>query len=57
MLAGTGWGRWGADTKTLRIAALSLVYSTTECGSQIWCNSAHVNKVDTQLNSVMRTIY
>lgn len=53
ILAGTGWS---ADAKTLRIATLGLVYSTAEFGYQIWCNSAHVNKVDTQLNSVMRTI-
>ncbi|VVC26291.1 Hypothetical protein CINCED_3A012947 [Cinara cedri] len=53
MLAGTGWG---ADAKTLRVAALSLVYSTAEYGSQVWCNSTHVRKIDTQLNSVMRVI-
>lgn len=53
MLAGTGWG---ADAKTLRVATLSLVYSTAEYESQVWCNSTHVSKIDTQLNSVMRVI-
>jgi len=53
MLARTGWG---ADAKTLRIAALGLVYNTVEYGSQVWCNSSHVKKIDTQLNSVMRII-
>jgi hypothetical protein len=53
MLARTGWG---ADAKTLRITALSLVYSTAEYGFQVWCNNTHVSKIDTQLNSVMRVI-
>lgn len=53
MLAGTGWG---ADAKTFRVAALSLVYITAEHGTQVWCNSTHVSKIDTQLNSVMRVI-
>jgi len=53
MLAGMGWG---ADAKTLRIAALGLVYSTAEYGSQVLCNSTHVRKREVQLNSVMRII-
>ena len=47
---------WGNDAKTLRTAALALTYSAAEYGSQVWCNSAHVKKVDTQLHSVMRVI-
>lgn len=52
-----GWmGGRGGETKTLVIEALGQVYRTTVFGSQIWCNSAHVIKADTQLKSVMRTI-
>jgi len=53
MLAETGWG---AEPKTLRIAALGLVYSTAEYGSQLWCNSIHIRKIDAQHNSVVRII-
>lgn len=53
MLAGAGSG---AHAKTLRIAALVLVYSTAEYGSQVRGNRTHVRKIDTQLNSVMRVI-
>ena len=35
-----GWG-WGAGAKTLRIATLSLVYSTAEYCAPVWCRSAH----------------
>lgn len=52
-LAGT---TWGANAKTLRISALALVYSTAEYCSPVWKNSAHVSKIDTQLNVTMRTI-
>ena len=37
-LAGSGWSD---DAKTLRIAALSLVYSTAEYCAPVWCRSAH----------------
>ena len=37
---------WGADAKTLRIAALSLVYSTAEYCASIWCRSAHTRLID-----------
>ncbi|KAE9523030.1 hypothetical protein AGLY_016661 [Aphis glycines] len=50
-LAGTGWG---ASAKTLRTAALALTYSAAEYGAQVWCNSAYVEKVDTQLHSVIK---
>ncbi|KAF0749652.1 Uncharacterized protein FWK35_00024378 [Aphis craccivora] len=52
-LAGTGWG---ADGRTLRTATLVLVYSTAEYGAQVWCNSTHTKKIDTQLNSAMRIV-
>ena len=37
-LVGSGWG---AGAKTLRIATLSLVYSTAEYCAPVWCRSAH----------------
>ena len=33
--------RWGAGAKTLRIATLSLVYSTAEHCVPVWCCNAH----------------
>lgn len=47
---------WGADANTLRIRALALVYSAAEYCAPVWINSAHTNKLDTQLNSAMRII-
>ena len=44
-LVGSGWG---AGAKTLRIATLSLVYSTAEYCAPVWCHSVH-----TRLNSVL----
>jgi len=52
-LAGSNWG---ACADTLRTSALALVYSTAEYCSAVWKNSAHVGKVDTQLNSTLRII-
>lgn len=52
-LAGT---TWGADAPALRRAALGIVYSTAEYAAPVWLNSAHVAKVDSQLNIAMRTI-
>lgn len=52
-LTGTSWG---ATASTLRIAAIGLVYSAAEYCSPIWMNSAHVSKIDTQLNNTMRLI-
>ena len=43
-LAGSGWG---ADAKTLRTAALSLIYSTAECCTPAWCRSAHTPSLTT----------
>lgn len=52
-LAGTSWGCNGI---TLRTAALALVYSTAEYCCSAWLNSAHVNKIDIQLNETMRIV-
>jgi hypothetical protein len=52
-LAGT---KWGANAQTLRTASLALVYSSTEYCASVWLNSAHVHRLDVQLNNVMRLI-
>ena len=41
---------WGAGAKTLRIATLSLVYSTAEYCAPVWCRSAHTRLIDSVLN-------
>ena len=46
-LEGSGWG---AGAKTLRIAILSLVYSTAEYCVPLWCRSAHTRLIDSVLN-------
>ena len=52
-LTGTSWG---ASQSVLRISALSLCYSVAVYAAPVWMRSAHVPKVDTQLNEVMRLI-
>ena len=52
-LAGT---TWGAATKTLKVSTLALVYSAAEYCAPVWCRSSHTKKVDTGLNSAMRTV-
>ena len=52
-LVGSGWG---AGTKTLRIATLSLVYSTAEYCAPVWCRSAHTRLIDSVLNDALRTV-
>ncbi|KAL4083147.1 hypothetical protein QTP88_028477 [Uroleucon formosanum] len=52
-LCGTSWG---ASAHTLRCSALGLVYPVAEYCASVWLNSAHVAKVDTQLNTTMRLI-
>ena len=37
--------RWKADTKTLRMAALSLLYSTSVHCSPVWCRSGHTRLI------------
>ena len=52
-LAGSGWG---AGAKTLRTAALFLVYATAEYCTPIWCRSAHASLIDIVLNDALRTV-
>ena len=52
-LAGSGWG---AGAKTLRIAALSLIYSTAEYCAPVWCRSAHTRLIDSVLNDALRIV-
>ena len=52
-LVGSGWG---AGAKTLRIATLSLVYSTAEYCAAVWCRSAHTRLIDSVLNDALRMV-
>ena len=52
-LAGSGWG---AGAKTLRTAALSLVYSTAEYCAPVWCGSAYTRLIDSVLNDTLRIV-
>ena len=47
---------WGADAQCLRTSSLALVFSTAEYCCSTWLNSAHVHKIDVQLNRTMRII-
>ena len=47
---------WGAGAKTLRIGALSLVYSTAEYCAPVWCRSAHTSLLDNVLNDTLRIV-
>ena len=47
---------WGAGSKTLRIATLSLVYLTAEYGAPMWCRSAHTRLIDSVLNDALRIV-
>ena len=47
---------WGAGAKTLRTAALSLVYSTAEYCAPVWCRSAHTRLIDSVLNDALRIV-
>ena len=49
-LVGSGWD---AGAKTLRIATLSLVYSTSEYCAPVWCRSAHTRLIDSVLNNAL----
>ena len=46
----------GADAKTLRTAALSLVYSIAEYCAPVWCSSVHTRLTDSVLNDALRII-
>ena len=50
-LAGSGWG---GGAKTLRTAALSLVYSTADYCAPLWCRSTHTRTIDSVLNDALR---
>ena len=52
-LVGSGWG---AGAKTLRIATLSLVYSTADYCAPVWCRSAHTRLIDSVLNDALRIV-
>ena len=52
-LVGSGWG---AGAKTLRIAILSLVYSTAEYCAPVWCRNAHTRLIDSVLNDALRIV-
>ena len=52
-MAGT---TWGASQATLRTSALALCYSAAEYCAPVWGRSAHVSRVDVQLNRTMRII-
>ena len=52
-LLGSGWG---AGAKTLRIAILSLVYSTSDYCAPVWCRSAHTGLIDSVLNDALRIV-
>ena len=43
---------WDDGAKTLRIATLSLVYSTAEYCAPVWCRSAHTRLIDSVLNDL-----
>ena len=47
---------WGAGAKTLRIAILSLVYSTAEYYAPVWCRSAQTRLIDGVLNDALRIV-
>ena len=52
-LAGSGWE---AGAKTLRTAALSLIYSTAEYCATAWCRSVHTRLIDSVLNDALRIV-
>ena len=47
---------WCARAKTLRIATLSLVYSTAEYCTPVWCRSVHIYLIDSVLNNALRIV-
>ena len=53
LLAGSGCG---AGAKTLRISALSLVYSTAEYCAPVWCRSTPTRLIDSILDDALRIV-
>ena len=56
LLRRLGGSGWGAGTKTLHSAALSLIYSTAEYCAPAWCGSAHTRLIDSILNDALRIV-
>ena len=52
-LAGSGWG---AEAKTLRTAALSLICLTAEYCAPAWCRSTHSRLIDSVLNDALHIV-
>ena len=52
-LVGSGWD---TAAKTLRRAALSLIYSTAEYCVPAWCRSVHIHLIDSVLNDASRIL-
>ena len=52
-LVGSGWG---VAAKALRIATLSLFYSTAEYCAPVWCRSVHTRLLDIVLNDALRIV-
>ena len=48
--------RMGAGAKTLRTAALSLIYSTAEYCVPAWCRNAHARLIDSVVNDALRIV-
>ena len=48
---------WGAGAKTLRTAALFLIYSTAEYCAPAWCCSAHSRLIDSVLNDALHIVF
>ena len=46
----------GAGAKTMRISALSLVYSTAEYCTPVWCRSTHTRLIDSILDDALRIV-
>ena len=47
---------WGALTRTLRTSTQALVFSAAEYCSPVWCRSSQTKKLDTMLNTTLRTV-
>ena len=47
---------WSAGAKTLRIATLSLVYSTADYCAPAWCRSTHTRLIDNVLNDILSIV-
>ena len=52
-LVGSGWS---TGARKLRIATLSLVYSTAEYCAPVWCRSAHTRLIDNVLKDALRIV-